>query len=293
MFHSEASESSKADSGSTTAQVDTGNMPTTPTTPTTPTGPGSATDTAANSSKNTTISPQQWTTIPFRTAPAIQGRGGSAARSNYNPVNRGINTRGRETWNNGTLGRAPARSITPGYTAAMSSSSWANGPPRDAPAFKTPRSTSQAYRERPGPQYAPTQTTAPDSTGRAWNKYSSAKVPPTAPAYQEFIARPPTDGWKSLNRFVTGQTPTPAPTQTTATEEPSGTPRTQVVAEATMELCHNISTAGAATEPVIEQAAVGESTNKQAKAITDGQSEPSIEIPGNSHSLMNPLKVSV
>ena len=290
MSHSEASESGKADSGSTTAQADAGN---TPATPTTPTGSGSTIDTAANSSKNNTISPQQWTTIPFRRAPATRGRGGSAARANYNPVNRSINSRGRGTWNNGTLGRAPAGPITPGYIAAMSSNSWANGSPRGAPTFTTPRSTAQAYRERPGPQYAPTQTTAPGSTARAWNEHSSAKVPPTAPAYQDSTARPPTDGWKSLNRFVTGQTPTPAPTQTVAAEEPSGAPRTHVAAEATMEVFHNTSTTGAATEPVIERAAAGEPANEQAKAATDGQSEPSIDIPGNSHSLTNPLMVSV
>lgn len=280
MSHSEASESGKADSGSTTAQADTGS------TPATSTGPGSTTDRAANSS-------QQWTTIPFRRAPATRGRGGSAARANYNPVNRGVNTRGRGAWNNGPLGRAPAGPITPGYTAAMPSNSWADGPPRGAPAFKTRRSTAQAYLERPGPQYAPTQTTAPGSTTRAWNEHSSAKVPPTAPAYQGSTARPPTDGWTSLNRFVTGRTPAPAPTQTVTVEESSGAPHTHVAAEATMENFHNTSTTGAATEPVIKRAAVGEPTNEQAKAATDGQSEPNIDIPGNSHSLTNPLMVSV
>lgn len=280
MSHSEASESGKADSGSTTAQADTGN------TPATSTGPSSNTDTVTNSSNNTTISSQQWTTIPFRRASATRGRGGSAARASYNPINRGVNTRGSGAWNNGHLERAPAGPINPGYTVAVPSNSWADGPLRGAPAFKTRRSTAQAYRERPGPQYAPTQTTAPESTARAWNEHSSAKVPPTAPAYQGSTARPPTDGWTSLNRFVTGRTPTLAPTQTVAVEEPSGAPHTHVAAEATMENSHNTSTTGADTEPVIKRAAVRE-------PATDGQSEPNIEIPGNSHSLTNTLMVSV
>lgn len=264
MSHSEASESGKADSGRTTGQAD---------------GSGSTTDTATNSSNNTTVSPQQWTTIPFRRAPATRGRGGSAARANYNPVNRAVNTRGRGTWNNGPSGRAPAGPINPGYTAAMSSKNWSNGPRRGAPsAFTTPRSTAHAYRERPGPQYAPTETTAPGSTARA---------------YQGSTPRPPTGGWTSLNRFVTGRTPTPAPTQTIAVEEPSCAPRTSVAAEATMEVFHNTSTNRAATEPVIQWAAVGEPTNERAKAATDAQPEPNIEILGNSHSLKNPLVVSV
>lgn len=271
MSHSEASESGKADSGRTPGQADTGN------TPATPTGSGSTTDTATNSSNNTTISPQQWTTIPFRRAPTTRGRGGSAARANYNPVNRAVNTRGRGTWNNGPSGRAPAGPINPGYTAAMSSNYWSNGPRRGAPsAFTTPRSTAHAYRGRPVPQYGPTETTAPGSTARA---------------YQGSTPRPPTDCWTSLNRFVTGRTP--APTQTIAVEEPSCAPHTSVAAEATMGVFHNTSTHRAATEPVIEWAAVGEPTNKRAKAATDAQSEPNIDIPGNSHSLKNPLMVSV
>lgn len=273
MSHSEATESGKADSGRTTGQADTGN------TPATPTGSGSTTDTATNSSNNTTISPQQWTTIPFRRPPVRRGRGGSAARAYYNPVNRAVNTRGRGTWNNGPSGRAPAGPINPGYTAAMSSNHWSNGPRRGAPpALTTTRSTAQAYRGRPGPQYAPTETIAPGSTARA---------------YQGSTAGTPTDGWTSLNRFVTGRTPTPAPTQTIAVEEPSCAPRASVAAEATMGVFRNTSTNRAATEPVIVWAAVGEPTNKRAKAATDAQSEPNIDIPGNSHSLKNPLMVSV
>lgn len=274
MSYSEAPESGKADSGRTPAQADTGN------TPAIPTGPRSTSDTAANSSNNTTPSHEQWTTIPFRRAPATRGRGGSAARAYYNPANRGVNTRGRGAWNNSDPGRAPARHTTSGYTAATSSNSWANGPPRGSPAaFTTTRSTAQSYRGRPGPQHGFAQPTTPSSTAR--------------PSNQASTARPPNDGWARLNRFVTGQARAPAPTQTLTIGEPPDAPRTPVATEATLEVFHSASTTEAATEPVIERAAAGEPTNEQSKTATDGQPEPNIELPETAHSLMSPLIVSV
>lgn len=297
MSRSEVPEPGKADSGRTPTQADAGN------TSATPVGPGPTTDIAANSSSNANTSQQQWTTIPTRRAPATRGgrgsggRGsggrGSAARGYYNPANRGSNPSHRGTWNNGVRGRAPAWPTTPG-TTAPASGCWVNRPPRGAPAaFTTPHSTAQAYRERRDPPYTPTQPTAPDFTARAWNSFSSVVVPPTAPAYQSSTAIPPSNGGKNLDEFVTVGVRALTLTQTVATGEPSDGPRTPVAAEATPEVFHNSSTTGAATEPVVERATVGEPTNERAKSTTGWQPETDIGFPGNVQRSMNPLMVSL
>lgn len=249
MSHSEASGSGKAGSSHVPSQTDTA------TTSATPTGAGSSTETAPNSSNNTSPSEQAWTTVPSWRTPARRGRGGSAGGAYNSPANRVPNTRGRGAWNDGTSGRAPASPKTPGTTAAMSSNSWAKGPP--------------------------------------------GTIPPKGP-HQGSTTRQPTENWRGLNEFVTGKAGAPAPTPAVTTGEPSGEPRTPIALEAPLTAVHNTSATGAANDAVIEKATVGQPTNEETNAATDGRPEihgvrmnKDSEFPENPHSLRNPLIVSL
>ncbi len=281
MSHSETSGSGKAGSSHVPPQANTG------TTPATPTGVGSSTDTAPNSSDNHNPSEQAWTTVPSWRTPARRGRGGSAGGAYNNPAR-----------NIGTSGRAPARPTTPGTTAAMSSKSWAKGSPGRAQAASTNSrstnptslgSTAEVYQEKPVRQYVPTEPTASSPTA----------IPPKAP-YQGSTTRPPTRNWRNLNEFVTGKAGASAPAQAVTTGQPSGELRTPVAAEAPLTVVDNTPTTGAAKDTVIEKAAVGDPTNEQTKAATDGRPEThgvrmnkNIEFAENPHSLTNPLIVSL
>lgn len=145
------------------------------------------------------------------------------------------------------------------------------------------------YQEKQVRQYVPTEPTAPSRTA----------IPPKA-QYQGSTTRPHSKNWRNLNEFVTDRAGAPAPAQAVTTGVPSGKPRTPVAAKAPLTVVDNTSTTGAAKDTVIEKAAVGDPTNEQTKAATDGRPEThgvrmnkNIEFPENSHSLTNPLTVSL